>query len=487
MAFEFLEMGLDAIEWEVLAQQYDSQQQKVRESQGNYHYQEKGVPCFPASLALREYQRQAVANWFRHRGRGMLKMATGSGKTITALAIATELYEKIGLQVLLVVCPYRHLVTQWARECQHFNLQPLLAFENVQQWQPELSSQLYQVRQGNQQFLTVITTNVTFISEGFQSQLGFFPEKTLIVGDEAHHLGSPRLVESLPKTIGLRLGLSATPERYFDETGTEAVFNYFGEVLKPEFTLADAIAQGALVPYYYYPVFVPLTESEALAYAKLTKRIGWALADDPNLKSNETVTNLLMQRSRLVGTAENKLPTLAQLMSSRLNTSHTLFYCGDGSLDGISRQVSAVTQMLGKELGFRVHSYTAETPLTERETLRQQFEKGDLQGLVAIHCLDEGVDIPAIRHAIILASTGNPRQFIQRRGRVLRPHAGKTEATIFDMIVIPPLLDRETWEVERNLLRKELKRFLEFAQLAKNAPEASEKLLSLQQQYQLEA
>ena len=487
MAFEFLEMGLDAIEWEVLAQQYDFQQQKVRESQGNYYYQDKGVPCFPASLALRDYQRQAVANWFRHRGRGMLKMATGSGKTINALAIATELYEKIGLQVLLVVCPYRHLVTQWAREGQRFNLQPLLAFENVQQWQPKLSSQLYQVRQGNQNFLTVITTNVTFISEGFQSQLGFFPEKTLIVGDEAHHLGSPRLVESLPKTIGLRLGLSATPERYFDETGTEAVFNYFGEVLKPEFTLADAIAQGALVPYYYYPVFVPLTESEALAYAKLTKRIGWALADDPNLKSNETVTNLLMQRSRLVGTAENKLPTLAQLMSSRLNTSHTLFYCGDGSLDGISRQVSAVTQMLGKELGFRVHSYTAETPLTERETLRQQFEKGDLQGLVAIHCLDEGVDIPAIRHAIILASTGNPRQFIQRRGRVLRPHAGKTEATIFDMIVIPPLLDRETWEVERNLLRKELKRFLEFAQLAKNAPEASEKLLSLQQQYQLEA
>ncbi|QDZ41183.1 DEAD/DEAH box helicase [Euhalothece natronophila Z-M001] len=372
MAFEFLEMGLDAIEWEVLAQQYDSQQQKVRESQGNYYYQDKGVPCFPASLALRDYQRQAVANWFRHRGRGMLKMATGSGKTITALAIATELYEKIGLQVLLVVCPYRHLVTQWAREGQRFNLQPLLAFENVQQWQPKLSSQLYQVTQGNQNFLTVITTNVTFISEGFQSQLSYFPEKTLIVGDEAHHLGSPRLVESLPKTIGLRLGLSATPERYFDETGTEAVFNYFGEVLKPEFTLRDAIAQGALVPYYYYPVFVPLTESEALAYAKLTKRIGWALADDPNLKSNETVTNLLMQRSRLVGTAENKLPTLAQLMSSRLNTSHTLFYCGDGSLDGMSRQVSAVTRMLGKELGFRVHSYTAETPLTERETLRQR-------------------------------------------------------------------------------------------------------------------
>ena len=484
---DFSSNVLESINWELLAQEYETvnPQGKVREPQGNYHSLDKGVPCFPASLALRDYQREAVANWFRHRGRGMLKMATGSGKTITALAIATELYEKIGLQVLLVVCPYRHLVTQWARECQRFNLQPLLAFESVQQWQRELSSQLYQVTQGNQHFLTIITTNVTFISEGFQSQLGFFPEKTLIVGDEAHHMGSPRLVESLPKTIGLRLGLSATPERYFDETGTEAVFNYFGDVLKPEFTLADAIAQGALVPYHYYPVFVQLTESEALAYAKLTKRIGWALADDPNLKTNETVTSLLMQRSRLVGTAENKLPALAELMSSRLHSSHTLFYCGDGSVDGTSRQVETVTRMLGKELGFRVHSYTAETPREERERLRQQFETGDLQGLVAIHCLDEGVDIPAISNAIILASTGNPRQFIQRRGRVLRPHAGKTEATIFDMIVVPPHLDRETWEVERNLLRKELKRFLEFAQLAKNAKEASEKLMRLQQQYQL--
>lgn len=419
----------------------------------------------------------------------MLKMATGSGKTITALAITTELYEKIGLQVLLVVCPYRHLVTQWARECEQFSLQPLLAFESVQSWQRDLSNQLYHLTKGTQDFLTIITTNATLITEGFQSQLAYLPEKTLIVGDEAHHLGSPRLLASLPTQIGLRLGLSATPERYFDEIGTDAVFDYFGQTLIPEFTLADAIAQGALVPYSYYPVFVELTASEALSYAKLTKRIGWALADNPNWHNNETLTSLLMQRSRLVGTAENKLPTLARLMSTRLDTSHTLFYCGDGAIEtashGIHRQVAAVTRLLGNELGFRVHSYTAETAMNEREQLRTQLETGALQGLVAIHCLDEGVDIPAIRHAVILASTGNPRQFIQRRGRVLRPHPGKTEATIFDLIVIPPQLDRETWEVERNLLRKELKRFLEFAKLAKNAQAATEKLLELQAEYQL--
>jgi len=491
------------INWEALATAYEQRHRlrkvtlqhqtvpttSVGEARGNYDVQGWGTPCFPDSIVLREYQQQAVVNWFRNRGRGMLKMATGSGKTITALAIATELYETIGLQVLLVVCPYRHLVTQWARECQRFHLQPILAFERVEQWQRELSQQLYHLAKGTQKFLTVIATNATLIGEGFQSQLPYFPEKTLIVGDEAHHLGSPRLLASLPWQIGLRLGLSATPERYFDETGTEAVFEYFGKVLEPQFTLGNAIAQSALVPYEYYPL-VELTASEALAYAKLTRRIGWALADNPNLSANETLTSLLMQRSRLVGTAQNKLPALARLMATRLHTSHTLFYCGDGAMETPSRssyrQVAAVTRLLGKELGFRVHSYTAETPFQEREQLRQQFETGELQGLVAIHCLDEGVDIPAIRHAIILASTGNPRQFIQRRGRVLRPHPGKHKATIFDMIVTPPQLDRETWEVERNLLRKEMRRFLEFAKLAQNAEEASGKLLALQQQYQLE-
>ncbi|WP_216086680.1 DNA phosphorothioation system restriction enzyme [Halothece sp. PCC 7418] len=480
------------IHWEILAQNYEQshrRQGNLREKPRGYHFQRLGSPRLPSDLVLRDYQTQAVVSWFRQRGRGMLKMATGSGKTITALAITTELHEKIGLQALLVVCPYRHLVTQWARECGKFNLQPLLAFESVEQWQRTLSNQLYHLTKGTQDFLTIITTKATLIKEGFQSQLPYFPEKTLIVGDEAHHLGTPRLLASLPSQIGLRLGLSATPERYFDETGTDGVFHYFGATLSPQFTLADAIAQGALVPYFYYPLFVELTAAEALTYAKFTKRIGWALADNPNWNTNETLTSLLMQRSRLVGTAENKLPTLARLMSTRLDTSHTLFYCGDGAIetrsDGIHRQVAAVTRLLGNELGFRVHSYTAETPMKEREQLRIQFEQGELQGLVAIHCLDEGVDIPAIRHAVILASTGNPRQFIQRRGRVLRPHSGKTEATIFDMIAIPPQLDRETWEVERNLLRKELKRFLEFAKLAKNAAAASEKLLTLQEQYRL--
>lgn len=482
-------LNIAKINWQQLAQEY-YQSQRLGEKKGQYFSTPAGCPQLPIALQLRTYQRQAVTRWLENRGRGTLKMATGSGKTITALAIATELYNKIGLQVLLVICPYRHLVAQWGRECEAFNLHPILAFESVHNWQSQLSNQLYNLQTRNQSFLTVITTNATLLTPGLQTQLKYFPEKTLIIGDEAHNLGSARIEECLPRNIGLRLALSATPERYFDEEGTEAIYGYFGEILQPEFTLRDAIKQEALVHYLYYPVFVQLTEAEAFAYAKLTKRIGWAMGKNDNFTGNNTLTALLMQRSRLIGAAQNKLPALRHLMSNRLDTTHTLFYCGDGYMETASsftsqRQLEAVTRLLGKELGYRVNTYTAETPLLERKILQKQFETGELQGLVAIRCLDEGIDIPAIRNAVILASTGNPRQFIQRRGRILRPHPGKERATLFDMIVIPPERDRDTWEVERNLLRKELKRFLEFATLADNAEEASKKLLTLQEQYQL--
>lgn len=450
-----------------------------------------GVPKLPSNLLLRPYQLQAVSNWFAHNGRGTLKMATGSGKTITALAIATELYQKIDLQVLLIVCPYRHLVTQWAREAEKFGMTPILAFENVHNWQSQVTTGLYNIHSGYQKFLTIITTNSTLINDSLQSQIRYFPEKTLIIGDEAHNLGAPRLEQSLPRQIGLRLALSATPERHFDDVGTEAIFEYFGPVLKPELTLKDAIQQGALVRYLYYPILVELTETETRTYNFLTKKIGWALLSEKVEDiDSEQLKPLLMQRARIIGSASNKTKALKQLMLNRCHTSHTLFYCGDGNVEDESihhnqRQVKEVARILGAELGYRVNIYTAETPIAEREVLRRQFETGELQGLVAIRCLDEGVDIPAIQNAVILSSSSNPRQFIQRRGRILRPHPGKKRATLFDMIVLPPDMGRQSLQVERNLLKKELRRFLEFADLADNSGEARVKLLQLQERYGL--
>ena len=189
---------------------------RVRENAASpFNASTQGTPTVPAWLTLRPYQQEAIANWFANQGRGTLKMATGSGKTVTALAIAAELYrksvqQKQPLQGLLIVCPYRHLVTQWAEEARKFGLQPILAFETVKDWQGELQSQLLAILSGNQRFVTVITTNATLIRDSFQSQLQFFPKRSLIIGDEAHNLGATRLESSLPLANKLRSLFSAS-------------------------------------------------------------------------------------------------------------------------------------------------------------------------------------------------------------------------------------------------------------------------------------
>lgn len=449
------------------------------------------IPNFPRSISLRPYQREAVENWFRAKGRGTLKMATGSGKTITALAIIERLYREINLRAAIIVVPYRHLVAQWVRECERFGLHPIRCAESREGWYDTLQQALTTLRSpAHIGMVSLVVTNATFRSDLFQSLLKHFPDRTLLVGDEVHNLGAPSLLASLPKYIGLRLGLSATPERWFDDSGTKALLDYFGPVLKPEFTLKDALKVGALVPYYYYPVLVGLTDDEAAQYYELSKKIGKIAAQqDSKENMSDALKALLVKRARLVGSASNKLKALRDIMSQRRDITHTLFYCGDGTVEGVDEEplkhLEAVCRLLGRELGIKVDSYVAETPLEEREELRDAFISGDLQGLVAIRCLDEGVDIPKIKTAFILASSANPRQFVQRRGRVLRPFPGKTSAEIYDFLVVPPGGSIENFEIERQLLASELRRYLEFARLAVNSGEVIGALTDLQRKYGL--
>ena len=448
-----------------------------------------GRPVIPPDIKLRTYQHEAQRSWFDNKGRGIMKMATGTGKTITALSVTARLSDEIALQSTIIICPFRHLVTQWDSECRKFGMTPILAFESKMKWQARLINALYNLSTDSSQFVSVITTNETFLSNAFQSQLKHFPMKTMLTADEVHNLGASRLRESLPPGIGLRLGLSATPERWFDEEGTAELFDYFGPVLQPELTLSDGIKYGALCPYRYYPLLVELTEDERNEYLRLSARIARVSQGNADREDNEALTSLLVQRARLIAAASNKMTVLRSIMQERRSMSHVLFYCGDGRVEAPTtgeerRQIDAVCELLGKELGFRVDSYTEKDSTATRTAKRRSFEAGKLQGLVAIRCLDEGVDIPAVRTAIILASSSNPRQFIQRRGRILRPSPGKDHAEVFDMIVVPPN-DVCEWESERTMLSKELRRLAEFADLALNSGQARSKILELQKKFSL--
>ena len=451
--------------------------------------------ALPKSIIIRDYQIEAIKNWFSANGKGIFKMATGSGKTITSLASAAMLHGKIGLDALIIVCPYRHLVTQWASELAKFGGEAILAFNARSSWIGDLDSRLALRFGKHKSLFIVITTNATYGSKIFQSRLRSFPEKTMFIADEVHNLGASDLRTKLPESVRFRLGLSATPERHHDEDGTGAIFNYFGGILAPEFTLKDALDAGALVPYRYYPILVELTSDEADTYYELSQKISKIASMNPGAldfdDGNPALEALLSQRARLIACAENKLKALENLMVTRKDNTQMLFYCGDGRVeyepDGqLMKHLEAVCKLLGHQLKMKVAPFIADTALEERETLKAKLATGDLQGLVAIRCLDEGVDIPSIQTAVFLASSTNPRQFIQRRGRILRkdPSTGKKSAEIYDMIVIPPP-NEDILDCERALLKKELTRFMEFASLSKNAGIARNSILEIQAKYHL--
>jgi len=294
--------------------------------------------------------------------------------------------------------------------------------------------------------------------------------------------------------VRYRLGLSATPERWFDETGTEGLKAYFGDVAF-RFTLADALKEGCLTPYYYHPILVELTPDEEAKYHALSAQIGkLSFSRGSDDGPGATLKYLLLKRARLIGSASQKLPRLQELLREHPFQSHALFYCGDGTTesdvqDEVMRQVDATVLMLGQELGYRAHSFTAGESREERAHLLHQFASETIQALVAIRCLDEGVDVPATQRAYILASTTNPRQSIQRLGRILRRAPGKQSAEVYDFLVVPAQepesLPAEVYNVERGLLRRELQRASQFASLAQNGPRAMDVLLDFQRRYHL--
>lgn len=455
-----------------------------------------GYPRVPKTLDIRDYQKKAVENWFAAGGRGLFRMATGTGKTVAALALMTQLYralqkENRGL-VTIVVCPFKHLVSQWAEQAEKFDILPIKCMESRQSWLNQLAESVSAVRDGHFPFLLGITTTSTFQGTAFQDVLQRIRSNVLLIADEVHNMGAENLRQSLPENAEFRLGLSATPERWFDEAGTQSILDYFGKVVF-ELGLAQAIAIGALTKYDYFPHLVEFTSEELSEYLDICAQIGRLsfVGESDTEATDDRVKLLLIKRAGLIGMARNKLPKLVEVLAPLRSTTHNLVYCGSGNVevrdDESMRQVDAAVSLLGNTLRMRVNSYTAETYLEERDHLREQFAAGALQALVAIRCLDEGVDIPETRRAFILASSTNPKQFIQRRGRILRLAKGKDLAEIHDFLVTPSLesLTDDLFAVERKLLRRELLRVVEFAKLADNGPQAMATLLPLRSRFNL--
>lgn len=422
-------------------------------------------PYLPEKVILRDYQEQAINAWFAHGCQGLFEMATGTGKTITALAAATRLFAREQRLAVIITVPYQHLVDQWETETAAFGFRPILAYQSKASWLDDLNHEILDFNGGYRNFISVITTHTTFASPAFQATIGRLKTPALILADEAHHLGAEQSRQHYPTHIPFRLALSATPDRWFDDVGTAALRAYFGQTVFA-LTLEEAIGVS-LTPYYYYPHLVPLTDEEMAEYQTLFIKIA-RLMHQADAEKQETLKILLLQRSILLNNAQNKLTVLSELLDRVNYVEHTLFYCAPG-------QIEDVLRLTGLEKGLLVHRFTAEESAPERQRLLHDFARGHLQALVAMKCLDEGVDIPSTRTAYFLASSSNPREFIQRRGRILRKAPGKEYSVIHDLIAVPPLgLDEQspTFAMERSIVRHELQRFREFANPARNKHEA---------------
>lgn len=449
---------------------------KLSESKPTY-----ARPTIPASIVLRDYQKEAIEAWFKHECQGLLEMATGTGKTITALAASTHLYEREEQLAIIITVPYQHLVDQWHSEAKLFSYRPVLAYKSKASWLQELHHQIMEYNAGYRRFISVITTHTTFSTDDFQECIARLKGPSLVIADEAHHLGAERSRLSYPQQIPFRLALSATPDRWFDDEGTEALRSYFGKTVFA-FPLEKAIGVS-LTHYYYYPHLVHLTNEELEQYQELSLKIA-RLTHQKDKQKQQALDMLLIRRARLMNNAENKLSVLSQLIDQQENIKHTLCYCSP-------EQIDEVLRLLGLEKGLLVHRFTAQESTKERQQLLSDFAEERLQILVAMKCLDEGVDVPNTNTAYIAASSGNPREFIQRRGRILRKAPGKEFSYIHDLIAVPPLAagaslrDSPTFASERSIIRKELQRFKEFANLARNKHKALEVIWDIAKQYGL--
>lgn len=449
-------------------------------------------------IKLRDYQKEAIKKWLENGKRGIFEMATGTGKTFTALGCFKRVLEDEKKLITVIACPYDHLVKQWLDDIKDFgiSLDTIIADSSNPGWKNKLSDYLLDIKNGIAERLIVLTTHATLPSSDFMDIISTVDKKLLLIVDEVHGIGAPKRREGLVEDYRFRLGLSATPKRWADYEGTNEIFGYFGNTVF-EFSLKKAIntvnpdtGETYLTPYEYKPYFVELTDDELLRYEMETEKLAKAYYRSKDKKEREELfTKLCVKRQKIITNATNKYTAFKEILDEMEPIKHCLVYCSP-------EQIGRVQDILNKkdviQHKFTLHEGTQPEDkyggLSEREFLLQKFAEGTYPALVAMRCLDEGVDVPPARNAIILASSGNPRQYIQRRGRVLRHFPGKEKAIIYDIIIVPTLsssMNPEFFELERKILSKELRRYKEFAYIATNTMECLNRIEDIEEEYNL--
>jgi superfamily II DNA or RNA helicase len=449
-------------------------------------------------IVLRDNQKEAIEKWIENSMQGILEMATGTGKTFAALGCTYKLMLNKDFPLLVIITvPFSHLSSQWRDDIKEFGIKPdkiIFVDSNNSLWRKELANAIIDLNIGNFSSVFILATHASFSSNDFVSIVRKYKEKVkiMLIADEVHNIGAEQRSIGLIKEYDFKLGLSATPSRWMDEPGTEKIMAYFGKVVF-EFPLGKAIntinpdtGKSYLTPFNYLPFFISLNLDELQDYISLSKRIvGLMQSISKNNSDNleSSLEKLLFKRAQLIKDAEGKYSILDNILDKLgKDISHAIIYCS-------SKQINRVMQIL-KERDISAHRFTMEEGTaaldkyngkSERDYILEKFTKGDYKVLVAMKCLDEGIDIPSAKAAVLMCNSTNPREHIQRIGRIIRRDEGKEIADIYDIIVSPSIekLPKSLKEFEYKIFARELERIHEIGNIAKNHSEVFIKILNI--------
>lgn len=448
------------------------------------------LPEAPVGVEFRPYQSAAVRSWLKSEGRGILSMATGTGKTITALGAIERIarvYEQAPGMTAVVLVPDNSLVDMWEEELRAWGVKAICSTRPAALARLRETLQAQRVLGGTS---VAVWTAQSAANPKFFTTLQDFPSPRLLVADECHAMGSTENQKLLTDDFHYRLGLSATVDRHLDPDGTQVLRHYFGDVLL-DIGIKEAIELGALCHYTYTPVLVALSHEEMNEYARLSRDIGRRVGRSKGLSISDledSAKMLLIERARLLWHAEGKVAAFRDVLESLPTEERgfSLIYTAEGESPLTNGRQAPLVHGVGCDLGLAYRDFIGDTPLDERAVLLEQLGAGKVDGLVAMKCLDQGIDVPTARVAHFLASTKNPRQYIQRRGRILRqPKDGSSKhAVVFDYIAHPNGVG-ENFDMERRLVAQEILRARAMADAADNHNQAINALRPLLDSYNL--
>jgi len=451
---------------------------------------------------LREYQKEAIDNLASNNFRGIFEMATGTGKTFTALGASIRILEVKKISINLVVVPFLHLSSQWASEIEKKGLKKVECHSQNHNWEENLRANLFSlsINDSSSPYYIIVTNN-TFKTEKFKEIIEDYYQKIFLIVDEAHNFGSDQLINSLDEKFNYRLALTATIDRPNLEE-TEKIIEYF-KGSRFIFTLKDALNYDPpmLTSYYYYPIVTKLNTAELEEYYELSMKINKLSYLRKEGNKNKSLDLLLIKRARLISSATEKLDKLFVEMEKHKKKNSILIYTGatlvndpnylENETDDVELKTIDYIRNRLQSMGVTSAKFVAEVKNNDRKKIIESFKNEEYQALVAIRCLDEGVDIPSIKTAFIIASSTNPKEFIQRRGRLLRLYKGKDYAEIYDFITLPREIsdirpfDDDKLKLDRHLVEKEIFRIKEFSALARNSYESSKLIKEISDAFEL--